>query len=394
MDNNKGGIDYVLLSATGILIILGILALTSVSTVFFLKKFGGFSYFLFHQIVVGLIPGLILGFAAFKISFARLKRWIPILLLGNLILMVLVFIPGIGVFSGGANRWIAFGGFSFQPSEFLKIIFILYLATLLESKVKNYKKGRVFQKKYSSLKKNGHFLKFKSKQIFDKEAFLPFLVIVGFTGLLLVLQSDLSTLGVIVFSAIVMYFLVGTPLWHTCLMFVIGLVGLAGLIKIVPYRMSRFLVFLNSELDPMGIGYQIRQSFIAVGSGGMFGLGLGMSIQKSGFLPESMSDSIFAIFAEETGFVGSFILVSVFLVFVWQGFNIAKKSQDMFSKLVAYGISSWIAFQAFINIGAMIGVAPLTGIPLPFFSYGGSHLVVELIAVGILLKISKQTMDC
>lgn len=162
------------------------------------------------------------------------------------------------------------------------------------------------------------------------------------------------------------------------------------LIKLAPYRAARLLVFLKPEIDPMGIGYQIKQALIAVGSGGISGLGLGMSQQRLGFLPQSISDSIFAILAEETGFIGCLILIFLFLIFLWRGFEIAKVSQNKFSQLAALGITSWITLQALTNIGSMIGILPLTGIPLPFISYGGSALVSELAGVGILLNISKQ----
>jgi cell division protein FtsW len=150
------------------------------------------------------------------------------------------------------------------------------------------------------------------------------------------------------------------------------------------------MVFLNPEIDPMGIGYQIKQAVIAVGSGGILGLGLGMSAQKFGFLPQSMSDSIFAIFAEEAGFLGASILIFLFLLFLWSGFKIGKSSQNKFSQLIIFGITSWIVFQGFVNIGSMIRILPLTGIPLPFISYGGSALISELIGIGILLNISKH----
>jgi len=163
------------------------------------------------------------------------------------------------------------------------------------------------------------------------------------------------------------------------------------LIKIAPYRFNRILVFLNPELDPMGIGYQIKHALIAIGSGGIFGSGLGLSLQKFGFLPHSISDSIFAIFAEETGFLGSLVLVLLYLVFFWRGLKIGKQTGDNFSKFCAFGTTFWITLQAFVNIGSMIGILPLTGIPLPFISYGGSALISELIGVGILFNISRQT---
>jgi len=276
--------------------------------------------------------------------------------------MALVFIPGLGIIARGAPRWLNLGIVSFQPSEFLKITFILYLAAWLASP---HRKGWMF-------------------------TLFPFLVVIGVIAFLLTEQSDVSTLGLIVFVAILVYFAAGNPLWHTILVILITIGGLLGLVKISPYRMMRLKVLLGLVKDPMGIGYQIKQALITVGSGGIFGLGLDMSSQKFGFLPQTMSDSIFAIFSEETGFIGSAILILIFLFFLWRTIRIAKISKDKFSQLLVVGISSWICLQAFINIGSMIGILPLTGIPLPFISYGGSHMVVELIGVGILLNISKK----
>ena len=215
-------------------------------------------------------------------------------------------------------------------------------------------------------------------------------MIISALSLLLIFQPDISTLGVIIACSVIMYFLAETPLWHTILVFLMGIGFLFSLIKIAPYRMSRLLVFLNPETDPMGIGYQIKQALISVGSGGILGLGLGMSTQID-YLPQSMSDSIFAIFAEETGLAGCAVLVILFLLLAWQGFKIIKASSDKFSCLIASGICSWFVIQGFVNIGSIIGILPLTGIPLPFISYGGSHIVAELIGVGILLNISKSS---
>ena len=368
---NKGKPDYVLLSSIVILIILGILALASISAVVSPR---GSSYFLFRQITIGLIPGLILAFVAFKISLSFLKKRAPVLFLINLVLMALVFIPQIGASAGGANRWIALGPFSLQPSEFLKVFFILYLAAWLSQRtnqVKNY------------TRQDDSFL--------AKMPLLPFLFIIGFTSLLLIFQPDISTLGIIVLTAAIMYFLSETPFWHSILIISLGLTALAVLIKTAPYRLNRLLVFFQPGFDPMRMGYQIKQSLITIGSGGILGLGLGMGVHKLGFLPQPMSDSIFAVFAEETGFVGSLILISIFLIFAWRGFNLVKGTQDKFLQLTAAGIVSWITIQAFVNISSMVGILPLTGIPLPFISYGGSHLVAELIGVGILLNISKST---
>ena len=187
-----------------------------------------------------------------------------------------------------------------------------------------------------------------------------------------------------------MFFALDTPLWHNILIIFLGLICLFLLIKLAPYRMARFLVFLNPNLDPLGIGYQLKQSLIAIGSGGIKGLGFGLSRQKFGFLPSPFSDAIFAVFSEETGFIGSFILIVLFLLFLYQGLKIVKSLRESFLKLTALGITLWITLQAFINIGSMIGLLPLTGIPLPFISYGGSAFIAEMIGVGILLNISKK----
>lgn len=365
----KRKFDYILLIVVTLLIILGIIILANASAPLSIERFNNSYYFLNHQLLFGLLPGIIFGFLAFKIPLEYLKKWSSILLLINLILLVMVFLPGIGKSAGGAARWINLGPISFQPSELLKLTFIIYLATWLSSK-------NSYKEKQST--KSG------------TQTFFAFLIILGIVSLLLILQPDISTLGTIIICAILIYFLANTPIWQTFLMVLIGIVALLLLVKIAPYRLNRVLVLFNPEFDPMGIGYQVKQSLIAVGSGGIAGQGLGMSQFKFGFLPQSITDAIFAVFAEETGFLGSLILIFLFLIFCWRGWKIGKQSPDKFSQLTAWGITFWICLQAYINIGAMIGILPLTGIPLPFISYGGSALVVELIGIGILLNISRH----
>ncbi len=355
--------DYILLGTIGFLLAFGITILASVSAPFSQVKFGNTYYFLSHQIFYGLIPGLILGLLALKINLSFFKKMAPFLLLLNLIALIMVFIPGIGLQIEGATRWVNLGPVSFQPSEFLKITFILYIAAWLANR--------------SSEKKLN-------------QAFLAFLAIFGLISLTLILQPDISTLCVIFAVAALMYFANNTPFWHAVLIFLSGIAGIFLLVKMAPYRLKRFLVFFNPEIDPMGIGYQLKQSLIAIGSGGLGGTGLGMSVQKFGLLPQPVSDSIFAIFSEETGFVGSFFLAFLFLIFLWRGFKITKGAESRFCQLTAMGITSWIVVQAFVNIGAMIGILPLTGIPLPFVSYGGSALIATLTGAGILLNISKN----
>lgn len=366
--------DYVLIGAVAALLVLGILILSSISAFTSQEKFGNTYYFLKHQLFFGLLPGLFLAFLFFRVPLNWLKKGAPLLLLLNLIFCLLVFFPKIGATFLGGTRWLSLGPISFQPSEFLKITFIIYLAVWLASRIAKDREQ-----------------KFGAVRTFS-QTFIAFLIVIGAVGSILIFQPDISTLVIIVSVAALMYFLAGTPFWHTALLAFIGSGTVLSLIKIAPYRMRRWTVFLNPETDPLGMGFQIKQALIAVGSGGPGGLGLGMSSQKFGFLPHSMSDSIFAVFCEETGFVGAAILILLFLLFFWRGFKISKESRDRFSQQLSLGISIWITLQAFVNIGSMIGILPLAGIPLPFISYGGSALISEMVGVGILLNVSKNKM--
>jgi cell division protein FtsW len=357
--------DKNLLIVSIILVVFGVLILSSVSASISQEEFGSTFYFLKHQLIFGLALGVILGFLAFRIDLDLLKKWTPFLFFLNLILLLLVFFPKIGSGFRGTARWLNLGPVTLQPAEPLKITLILYWASWWSSK-----KSRRFKNPNSTL--------------------IAFGVIMSIISLLLVKQPDIGTLGIIIFLGTLLYFLAKTPFWHTLLIFFIGVLVLIVLIKVAPYRINRFLVFFDPDKDPMGIGYQLKQSLIAVGSGGISGVGFGLSRQKFGFLPESISDSIFAVFAEEFGFLGSVFLVFLFLIFFWRGYKISQACQDQFCQLLAIGISSWIILQAFINIGAMIGIVPLTGIPLPFISYGGSALISELVGVGLLLNISTK----
>jgi cell division protein FtsW len=374
----KWGVDPLLLGIIVLLVFLGILILASVSASFSLQTFNTTYYFLNHQLLLGLLPGLLLGgFFFFFVSPEMIKKWAPFVLLFNIILLALVFFPVIGN-PEGAHRWIFLGPFSFQPSEALKLTFILYLASLLAA--------RVSRQGGSGKKKPG----LVHRLLEGKEALFPFAVVTGLISLLLVAQPDVSTLGVIGLTGIIMYFAAGTPWWHTPFMLGGGFAVLLVLIQLAPYRFSRLKVFLDPLLDPLGQGYQIKQALIGIGSGGLFGVGLGLSFQKFGFLPEPISDSIFAVIAEELGFFGASFIILLFLVFAWRSFILAKRIEDPFSRIATLGIASWITLQAFVNMGSITGLLPLTGIPLPFISYGGSALAMELLAMGILLKITSH----
>lgn len=368
---DKKNPDIFLLLVIISLIAFGIIILSSVSAMFSMKKYGDSYYLLKHQIILGLLPGLILALFFYKINLISLKKWIPKILLATLILMTLVFLPFMGKTAGGATRWIELGPVTFQPSEFLKLVFVLYLATWLNSRT---------QKEKSR----------KDRKTFDK-TFFAFSAIIIVIAILLGLQPNVSTLGIIVLTGFIMYFSARTPLLHSILIVLAGLASLLLLIRLAPYRMNRFLIFLHPDSDPMGLGYQLQQSLIAIGSGGLFGVGLGMSAQKLGFLPQSVADSVFAVFSEEMGFIGAVFLISLFFLFFWRGIKIAFGAKDAYFQLLALGIICWIMIQTFVNIGAMIGLLPLTGVPLPFVSYGGSALMIEIAAMGILLNISRQS---
>ncbi len=347
------------------LVVFGLIMLSSASAVMSYQNFHQNYYYFFRQLLLGGILGF-LGFAiASKIDFHQWRKYSTILVGVTLLLLILVFVPGIGLEHNGAHRWLHLGPLTMQPTEMAKLTFLLYLAGWLEKR-----------------RKNVHDF---------QSSFIPFLAILGVLGLLVIAQPDVGTLSIIVISAIVMYFVAGASIKHLALLLAGGVLLFLLLIKIAPYRTARLTVFLNPDIDPQGIGYQINQSLLAVGSGGLFGQGLGKSIQKYNYLPEVAGDSIFAVIAEELGFLRVLILLILFGILAYRGFSIAKKAPDLFGKLIATGIVSWIVFQALLNIAAMLAIVPLTGVPLPFVSYGGTALMFTLIGMGIVLNISKQT---
>lgn len=360
---NKQKPDQILTTTIFALLVFGLVMLSSAG-IAISQRFGDPYYFFKHQLFYGVLPGLALMYFVQKIDYRFWKKFAFMFFVANLLLLVLVFIPGFGLRFQGASRWISLGWFSFQPSEMLKLSIILYLAAWLESR----------------REKGADFF----------EGFLPFLAIVGTVGYLIIKQPDMGTLGVIVLIAMSIYFMFGAKFGHLAAMLGLGTLAFTALVKFESYRMSRLLVFLHPELDPRGIGYQINQALLAIGSGGIFGLGLGHSRQKFNYLPEPVGDSIFAIIAEEIGLIGAAALVILFVVFAMRGLKIAKNAPDVFGRLVAVGITSWIIFQSLINISAISGLIPLTGVTLPFISYGGTSLVFSMVAVGILLNISRK----
>lgn len=358
--------DYILLAVILILVVIGLIILSFASLDMSLQRFGNPYWYLYHQLFFGILPGIILGLIAFFLPLQFWKKISLPLLIFSILLLVLVFFPKFGFGYGGATRWLSLGPISFQPSELVKLSFIIYLGAWL-----------VKRKEANEVKS-------------FRESLIPFLTIVGVIGILLILQPDISTLGIICLTALAIYFVGGGRISHIILTIIAGAVLILGLIKFAPYRAERIVVYLNPKTDPLGIGYHLNQALIALGSGGIFGKGLGEGIQSSRLLPQAMGDSIFAIWGEEVGLIGTILVILLFTIFAWRGIRIAKNSSNFFGSMVAIGITSWITLQAFINIGAISGIIPLTGIPLPFISYGGSAIVVTLVGIGILLNISKS----
>lgn len=343
------------------LVIFGLVMLASASSVTAYQKFGSSNYLLWRQFLYGVLPGWLFLVILAKIDYHRLEKLAFPLLLMSIVLLILVFMPGTGVELKGAKRWLDFG-LVFQPTEVLKLTFVIYLAAWL------------------------------SKCIREKQFLLTsFLTILAVISFLVVSQPDVGTLFLLMVLAVGVYFAAGAPLKQILAILVLALVTFGLLIKIAPYRLSRLVVFLNPEIDPQGSGYQINQALLAIGSGGFWGLGLGQSRQKYNYLPEVVGDSIFAVIAEELGFIGVIALITLFVLLAFLGFKIAKSARDDFGRLAACGITIWLVFQAFVNMGAMVGLLPLTGIPLPFISLGGTALTVSLASIGILINIARQS---
>lgn len=351
--------DIALLASVVALVFFGLFMIYDASSYVAFRDFGDKYFYLKNQSI-----WLILGFSALVFfSFFDYHKFynlaLPILL-GSILLLFLVFVPGLSISALGARRWINLGFFVLQPSEIVKLSLAIYLSAWFSTK----EKGR----------------------------FTAFLLLIGAVLFLVMLQPDMGTAMIILGTSVIIYFLSGGNIWHILgLIPVVGIGGLA-LILLEPYRAARLMTFLNPEHGGiLGASYHLRQILIALGAGGLLGVGFGNSLQKYAYLPESTTDSIFAIIAEEIGFFGVVILLLVFLFVIYRGFYIALRAKDSFGKLLAGGITSIIAIQAIVNLGAQTALLPLTGVPLPFISYGGSALVVTLISVGILLNISRQS---
>jgi cell division protein FtsW len=351
----------------------GLFTIGVTSFYFSLQQYNNVWYLLEHQLLMVFI-GIILGVIAYKVPLKYWQKIAPYFFLLNFLFLILVLVPQLGIASKGAQRWINIFGFTFQPSEIMKISFVLYLAAWLASK--------------ESLK-----LKEKSHQSF-KHFLLPFLVVLAVLFIVLIKQRDMTTLAIFCVLGAIIYFSSSAPWWHWGVLGGIGGAAFFFFARLESYRWQRIVNFLHPQTDPLGKGFQVQQAAITIGSGRVLGVGegfaFGLSRQKFNLLPEALTDSIFAVVCEELGFVGAFFLVVLFLLFLWKGLSIAKKAGQTFSGFLALGITVWITLQAFVNIGGITGILPLGGVPLPFFSYGGSHLISELMAVGLLLNASRS----
>ncbi len=350
-------------------LVFGLLMLASAS---WPKSFDDFHgngyYFLIHQFLFGVLPGMVGLLVAYLIPHQSYRKFALPMLAISIFLLVIVFVPGLGLEIKGSHSWVSLGLFSFQPSELVKFTFLIYLAAWLEGTM--------------------------GKNVRDAaKGLLPFLVVLGVIMLLLLLQPDTGSMGIIVIMALAVYFVAGAPLKYFAFFGVAGAILLSLLFVFSPYRAERLTVFLHPELDKLGAGYQINQALLAVGSGGIFGRGYGHSLQKFQYLPEVAGDSIFAVMAEELGFLLTSAFVVLYVAMLFRGLVIAERASDTFGTYLVVGVMAWLGIQAFVNIGAMVALLPITGVPLPFVSYGGTALAIAMTAVGVVLNVSKSRKE-
>lgn len=347
------------------LLAIGAIMFTSASLGILAKNETKFYAVIFNQFVFGLIGGMVALFLGLRIPYKFWRKYSLVLFIISILLTSLVFIPSLALIHGGARRWVNVLGVSFQPVEFLKIGFIIYFAAWL-----SWAKGRIRDIRFSVI---------------------PLFVLLGIIALVLLQQPDTKSLILITITAIVMLFVSGMQ-WK----YILGIFGVSILAFIVlaffkPYLTNRIMTFMHPNRDGAGSSYQLQQSLIAIGSGGIFGRGLGQSIQKFNYLPEPQGDSIFAVVGEELGFIGTVVIICLFIAFALRGYRIALLAPDSFSKLLVVGMITMVTSQSFMNIASIVGVFPLTGVPLVFISHGGTALFLTLGTMGIILNISKNS---
>jgi cell division protein FtsW len=345
-----------------LLLIIGVAMVYSASAAYAYHRFGDSFYFAKRQVLFAAL-GVFCMFVLARIDPSTFHKAAKPLLITCFALLVIVLIPGVGILRNGARSWLGIGAFSIQPSEFTKMGMILFFSSWFAKQ------------------------SFQIEQL--KTGFLPsMMVLCGAFGLIM-LQPDLGTGTVLIGTGLILIFIAGAKIKHLSGFLLLGIAGFVALVLAAPYRIQRIVAFLNPWEDPLGAGYHLIQSLFAIGPGGLLGLGIGMSRQKHLYLPEPHTDFIFSILAEELGFVGAGSVILLFAVLIWRGYRVAMSMPNQFYSLVATGVTSMIMIQAAINIGVVSGAFPVTGITLPFLSYGGSSLTLTLAAVGILLNLSR-----
>ena len=354
--------DYWLFVFGIVLALIGLMMILSSSVVISFERFNTNYYYVIRQSIYFAVA-IVFFLITSNINYRYWQTKAVALLIISLVFLLAVFIPGIGLHLSGAQRWISLGPILIQPSEIIKLTFVLYLAAWLESR-----RGYL------------HHL---------SEGLLPFAILLLIIVFLIIKQPDMGTVMIITLVAGVMFYLAEAPMAYIFGGLLVGFLLFMFLIRISPYRMERLTTYLNPSQDSLDSGYQISQSMLAIGSGGLWGLGFGNSMQKYLYLPQAHSDAIFAITVEELGFIRTVIILAIFVFLILRLFKILNQTHEPFARLVVGGVLSWIAFQTIINISAISGLVPLTGIPLPFISSGGSSLVMLFAGLGIVYNISK-----
>jgi len=359
---NKLKIDRLFLTSIILLAVAGFFIFSSASLGLLARGGASFQSVALNQ-SIGLIIGIVAFYIMSRFNYKNLRKYAFYILLASLIINLFLFLPFFALNHGGATRWIDLGFVTFQPSEFLKIAFIIYFAAWI-----------------SAVKEKINTLKY---------GMMPYAVIMGVIGTLLLAQSDTDTLVVIGTTGLIMLFVAGAKIRHIAILCLCIFILLGTVIAVRPYARQRIITFFNGAADTQGSGYQIQQSLIAIGSGGIMGRGFGQSVQKFNYLPEPIGDSIFAVSAEEFGFIGSCILIGLFLLFFIRSIKISTNVDDSFGRLTIVGIAILVLIESFMNISSMLGIIPLSGMPLLFVSHGGTALITTLAATGIIANISK-----
>lgn len=347
-----------------ILSLIGILMVYSSSYVWAEYKFSNRYHYLIYQFIF-LIISLISLYIISNINLSFVKNNTNRFLLLGLLLLILVIIPGVGVVRNGSRSWFSIGPLSFQPSEFIKIILIIFTSKYLE---KNHYK-------INNIKSN----------------LFPLITLLGIVILLIMLEPDFGSSMIIILTILSMVFMAGLKYKFFSWIGIIGIFGVFIIILVAPYRVARIVSFINPWTDPLGSGYQIIQSLYAIGPWGLFGKGLFSSVQKNFYLPEPQTDFIFSILCEELGFIGAFIVIIIFIVLFYNIFKISIKEENLFNKFLIFGIGSSLAIQTLMNLSVVSGLIPVTGVTLPFFSYGGSSLLMSISSIGLILNVSKNS---